>query len=417
MNKLYPRLLGVAFFAVPFLPLAIAQEKQNVADDKDALKKFLKSFSEPIRIAESKPVTVNDAEFVVVAQTNWKPPKTDKFFPMVAPIEIQLRITNLGKNDAIFPTFQTFGVKITDAGGTEVKPRNIRVGDFSTRPVLLAKGLSHWLCPRAELRWDEKAKASELVFFDGTGSESVFSPLPAGRFKLSFWYSAAADKKAKQKMGEPFAWVGEAATREVFIEVGDSPTRGSITGPDRLTADFADPLQVIESKPVVVNDAKFVLATQAQWRPKKSGVVPIDMQLRITNLGKNGILFPTFDSFGLALFDADGKRLMDRGGRDLTIITRPIFLPQGTSYALGAGGILLSRRAELRWDGKRNVTELMFGDGTGWQSVIGPLESGRYKLVFSYSISKQAKRGTETDDSGTWHGTSRTVMFVKVLGH
>ena len=43
---------------------------------------------------------VNNAKFVLVAQTQWKPPEPDDLdesFPMVAPIEIQLHITNLSK--------------------------------------------------------------------------------------------------------------------------------------------------------------------------------------------------------------------------------------------------------------------------------------------------------------------------------
>ena len=63
--------------------------------------------SEVRRMRESAPVIVNDAQFVVVAQTDWKPGKPRIDFPMIATIEIQLRITNLNKAEVGFATNRT----------------------------------------------------------------------------------------------------------------------------------------------------------------------------------------------------------------------------------------------------------------------------------------------------------------------
>src|SRR5205823_5797302 len=119
-------LLMASASAVP-----LAQVVQKGDQDKEAAQKFVDSFSEPIRIGESKPVNVNEAQFVAVAQTNWRPAKPDKTFPMVAPIEIQFHITNLSKGDVLFPTFDTFGIRILTEDGKELKPqskRNAAVG-------------------------------------------------------------------------------------------------------------------------------------------------------------------------------------------------------------------------------------------------------------------------------------------------
>src|SRR5207302_5274562 len=114
------------------------------------IQKFVDSFSEPLRIRESKPVIVHDARFVVVAQTDWKPGKPSRGLPVAAPIEIQLHITNLSKNEVLFPTFDTFGIRILTADGNELKPHGKPNGANPTAPLLLPAGASYALCRRAE---------------------------------------------------------------------------------------------------------------------------------------------------------------------------------------------------------------------------------------------------------------------------
>src|SRR4051794_24062912 len=76
-----------------------------------------------MRVAGSKPVTRNDARFVAVAQTQWTPGKPNREFTVVVPLDIQLRITNLSERTQRFPTFKTFGLRITTVDGKEVKAR------------------------------------------------------------------------------------------------------------------------------------------------------------------------------------------------------------------------------------------------------------------------------------------------------
>src|SRR5262245_12953232 len=98
--------------AAVLLPQILLCAGDNQDQNKAAFQNLMKMQNESIRIEESRPVTVNDAEFVLVAQTNWKPAKPSAPMPLVAPIEIQLRITNLSKNSFIFPTAKSFGMRI-----------------------------------------------------------------------------------------------------------------------------------------------------------------------------------------------------------------------------------------------------------------------------------------------------------------
>jgi hypothetical protein len=386
---------------------ALAQNAQTENDQSKAIEKFMKSFNEPLRFRESKPVTVNDAKFVVLGQTDWTPATPHAVFPMVAPIEIQLHITNLGKSSAIFPTCGTLGIRIINADGKEVEPRRIRNGDTLTRPVLLPGGASFSLCPRVELRWNEKAKASEAVYFDENGAQSIIGPLAPGRYKLIFWYSSMPDKGAKQQSSDATAWVGEVVTEEMLIQVLDGTTRGICTGDEHVARKFTRPLRIRESKPVTVNDAKFVVVTEADWKSGNSDkVVPVELQLRITNLSKGELIFPTFDTFGLRIKNTDGTNVIPRGGRRGTKLRQPILIPAGASYSLAAEGGAPSqvlRRAELRRDLEAKASELRYYDGTGWVSIFGPLEPGRFKLAFWYEVRPMAPFKTAWD-SATWLG-------------
>lgn len=391
---------------------------QGPDDRKEPIEKFMNTFTEPIRIGESKPVTVNGAKFVLVAQTDWKPGKPDKVFPMVAPIEIQLHITNLSKNDVIFPTFETFGVKISNADGEEVRPLRLRKGGNVTSPVLIPAGASYSLCPRGELRWDEKTKASELIYFDGAGSQSVIGPLEPGRYKLVFWYSVSPENGEKQKIGHGATWLGEAITKEVVVEVLDSTTRGYLPANDQSPGGFTEPIRIRNSKPVRVNDASFVVVAQADWKPRKYGAVLIETQLRITNFSKSDLIFPTFDAFHVRILDGDGNAMIPRGGRKLTKVTRPVLIPAGASYSLAAqrgapSGV--HRRAELHWDLKSKASELRYYDGTGWVSILGPLERARYKLAFGYGVSGEGPFKSERDPA-TWLGKAVTDnLLIELL--
>jgi len=343
----------------------------------------------------------------VIAQTDWKPAKPDPSFPMVAPIDIQLYITNLSDSDILLPTYKAFGIKIVDADGKEVMAREIGKAATSTGPILLAGGSSFSIRRRVDLRWDEKTKASELVYHDGTGLQTLFGPLAIGRYKVMYWYAARPDEPEKRKLGMTSAWVGEAVTNSVLVDVLDGTTRGLVRSKDEIR-NFTEPLRVRESKPVIVNNAKFEAVAQAEWR---TGVddksVPIEVQLRITNQGTSDQIFPTFDTFGVRIVDADGRKVARRGGRDLTAFTRPILIPPGVTYALAADSgpptSNIDRGGVLHWDSSPARLAFSFFDGTGSAHKFSPLAAGQNKISFWYRV----RAGARTD-SRTWLGDLTT---------
>ncbi len=389
-------------------------------EGKEFIEKFRKTFYEPLRIQESKPVTVNEAQFVTVAQTQWIPGKpwsdsTAEIKCNFAPLDLQLRITNLARSAVLFPTVNSFGVRLFDAAGKEVKARDHRNGTSITRPALLPAGAPYSLWRRAELHWDEKAKASELVYYDGTGAQSSIGPLAAGRYKLVFWYMVGPEKGAPRKSGAVATWAGEVVTEAVTIEILNETARGLMSETVELNFPrslkrVSEVLRIRESKPVTVKGVRFVLAAECEWKAGK-GSVPIDIQLRITNLSQEDMLFHTFDTFGFVIKDRDGKRMMTRGGRDITYFTRPLLIPKGASYSL-------CRKAELRWNAEDKANELFYSDGTGSEVVYGPFGPGQYKLAFWYGVSSnpplkgllrpERKKG----DPMTWIGEVVTEELV-----
>jgi len=183
-----------------------------------------------LRVAESKPITVNDARFITVTEAEWFAVE-DENGPRPVHVQARLRITNLKKTDVIFHTFGTFGITLKKQNGTEVKPACGRDHTSFTRPLLLPGGATFPIIREAELTWDIKAKASTLVYRDGTGKSWSYGPLKSGKYKLSFWYSTT--RFATTGQDRPIAnvpsWTGDARTPEVSLDI-INPVSGGTTG-------------------------------------------------------------------------------------------------------------------------------------------------------------------------------------------
>lgn len=73
------------------------------------------------------------------------------------------------------------------------------------------------------------------------------------------------------------------------------------------------PIKVRESKPVTVNDARFVTVAEGEWISveDEAGLrhVPIELQLRITNLKKTDMIFHAFGNFKPTIKRENGKEI------------------------------------------------------------------------------------------------------------
>jgi len=163
-----------------------------------------------------------------------------------------------------------------------------------------------------------------------------------------------------------------------------------------------------ESKPVAVNDAEFVVLTEAKWRIPKpgSGDTSIDTEMRIRNLTKAEQLFHTMDAYKPSIQTADGKHLPRKNGwRRITCYTEPERAAPGKACSIRPW-------FSLQWDAKAKAGTLVYEDGTGWTEVWSPMRPGRYTLGFLYTTEFRKKaaiyelmdKGAGIDTSGAWAG-------------
>ena len=271
---------------------------------------------------------------------------------------------------------------------TEAAPKAAAV------PIVLAKDANYAHPRRLALRNPDKDLRCELVYVNGLGEQFIYGPIGAGKHKLIASYAATATREPKAPKSDAIAWTGEAVLPEVVVDVLAEQIRGDTLMSVPKIAGHDDPVRLIESKPVVKKDAKVVLVTQEKWRIRRGEAIPVSivLQPQITNLGKKDVLFSTCDTLHLSLFDATGKRLEEQGGANFTRMTRPILLPAGATYAIDRDGF---RGASLRWDYQAKSTNLVYHDGTGSESVFGPLRPGRYKVAFRYYVDASGPAGTD----------------------
>ena len=148
-----------------------------------------------------------------------------------------------------------------------------------------------------------------------------------------------------------------------------------------LTSVHAEPLRqrIVESKPVRLGDLEFVTVTESKWTgapkdPLES--IPVELQLRITNLSDKEVVFPTFDTFAPVLSDAAGNdiRIGPGSGRDGTRVTPGIVLAPKGSFALVRSATLTFRKED-------KTIYFQYRDGTGSYQTH-KLVPGSYRIAF-----------------------------------
>ncbi len=169
----------------------------------------------------SKPTLVNGLEFVAVVETQWC-----GTYPPV----IQLQITNRSQRKILFPTFDTFDLRVKSSDGANVleKARN-QTGN--PRTVLLLPGTRYSLINETTLKIDTQSQSYKFSYPDGTGSITFNRrPMKKGSYVLSFWFghkpeiNSFVDEKldaarTELKLDKSAIWMGSGETAGVSFEL------------------------------------------------------------------------------------------------------------------------------------------------------------------------------------------------------
>lgn len=366
-------------------------------------------FPGPIAIAHSKPLLKNQVQFVAIAQTHWIPAQRTNVRnrPRMNEVLIQLQITNFAKKKMSFPTDNCISARLTKKDGDQVSPTVNRGYTAPTSPIVLNPNGTYTLCRRGEIRAGEKESECEFVFHCGVGQTLCFERLEPGEYRLSLGYGGPANQKTQNADDESLsAWNETIFTHEVPITIHAKAAGGWLQTGQELPLGRR-PREIVESPPVEKNNAQFVIAADAQWK-FSSDPTPIDVQLRISNLSKEDMVFRTFDSFHLMLTDKKGKSIRVSGGRDATRYTAPVQIPPGATIAL-------CHQAELHTESKTG-NRFDYFDGTGSWASYGPLKPDGYSLSFAYVGSSNTKYPNEAHPQ-LWRGAvmSKAVAIEAVL--
>jgi hypothetical protein len=333
-----------------------------------------------MRLVQSEPILVSDATFAAVVQAEWQRPEKAKLYGTLAitQVDLQLLLTNHKKGNVVFPIHGTLAIKLFGKDGKEIAARLEKKGTVAAGPVVLPEGGSYALYQRADVSLN--GDAAEFSFFDSSGAHSIIGPLKPGTYKLVCSYAVTAEQTAKVKVKGAQTWTGKVVTKEVTVKLLPDTIRGYAR---EMFADYRRPgtevMWVAASKPVLKNDARFTVVAQRDWKlsKDKKDSIPVDIQLHIANVGKNDLIFGTFDAFEVFLKDIKGKKVDVNGGRDGTRFTKPLWIPAGATYAI-------CRKAELSWDKETKGPMLNYWDGTGSWAGYSPLSSGLYDVSFGY---------------------------------
>jgi len=175
----------------------------------------------PLRMVESKPITVNGIEFVAIMPPDWiiqepksippRRPGEPAFRPTLEQIDIQLRLTNRSDQDLIVLLGNAFTLEVKNAAGAVVSNIPPVPSEFPERPVLLPVARSHCLQWPVKIIW---LKPNDWFFMDceHRGRKIHFGKLMEGDYSLSVAFSNL--KELPKVDGVPI-WLGDVSTPPV----------------------------------------------------------------------------------------------------------------------------------------------------------------------------------------------------------
>jgi hypothetical protein len=143
-----------------------------------------------VRPVESTPIRLEDLEFSVVTQDEWRafryrgskfnadPDRQDE-------IPLQLRIVNRGSKSIVVPTFDSFTPLLKGPDGKEMVLGKVRDYTLATTPILLKPGQGYSYAMIARLVEPDDGDGIEFIFRDRTGGGGI-TPMKPGIYSLYF---------------------------------------------------------------------------------------------------------------------------------------------------------------------------------------------------------------------------------------
>lgn len=170
-------------------------------------------------LCQSRPVNINNAEFVLVASDKWIPGQ---------PAQLELRIKNLASEKTVFPLFDTVRVELTDSKGMPVSCGGSRRATNMVPPMVVLPGQTGVAKFKASATMD--SEGVRFNFEDGTGTVCISPALKPGTLRASLNYS---NKSTAAKSAGGRIWIGDASTEDVEIRLsdgGEEPEKPAVPG-------------------------------------------------------------------------------------------------------------------------------------------------------------------------------------------
>jgi hypothetical protein len=177
-----------------------------------------KAEANDVTMNESAPVRIGGLEFVVATQAEWIAYKNTN-----TPVRMELRITNRGTNNVIFPTMDTSGPRITTPDGKDLRLLGGRTATMFTPPIAVEPGKTIIVTREVAISWSATGGAARFTYADGTGLGLFMDPMAPGSYELRFWLEAAKpdpnDPIPKPWIGNGQMWIGKGETKAVTFTV------------------------------------------------------------------------------------------------------------------------------------------------------------------------------------------------------
>jgi RNA polymerase sigma factor (sigma-70 family) len=339
-------------------------------------------------VAESQAVRVNQVDFQTAVEQKCPVPAVGGRQHLY----LGLRITNQSGKPLLINVYDTLRPMLQAADGKAIPTQwGQRLRSFVPAPVLVGPGKTETVLRCPSLEWLPDGKTLRLKGPDGAGGFWFVEGLRPGKYLIHFEHENTADTQAvllrslqpRPAEGQSY-WMGKVVTRAATFEI--FPPAKQEEEAHRVPAAFE------ASEPASVKDLELEALTNPVWpSPGAGGFSLLQLQLRVTNRGKDNVRFLPILGTPL-LTTADGKPLKAQlHGRDhVRRLPNPVALEPGKAATAKELARLFHRDKGL---------SLYWEDETGNEWSYDGLRPGKYLLRLHYK---------STGPNGTWAGEAQT---------